>query len=117
LHRAHNGPEYEGDWAWTPPSGARLPGEEIEECARRELFEETGLRLEISPTALGTDGWAIFVAEAQAGCDVVLDAEHDRSLWTSSDDAGSRCLPDHVGIAFRRLTESLSDDERRYDPN
>ena len=30
LHRAHRGPDFEGDWAWTPPSGARQPGENID---------------------------------------------------------------------------------------
>ena len=28
LHRAHHGRDYAGDWGWTPPAGARLPGEE-----------------------------------------------------------------------------------------
>ncbi len=37
LHRAHSGPEFDGDWAWTPPSGARLPHEPILACAEREL--------------------------------------------------------------------------------
>ena len=45
LHRAHHGPDYVGDWAWTPPAGSRLPDEPIEACARRELLEETGLDL------------------------------------------------------------------------
>lgn len=47
LHRAHRGPAYEGEWAWTPPSGARYPGEPVEQCAQRELAEETGLRLSL----------------------------------------------------------------------
>lgn len=45
LHRKHNGSAYEGDWAWTTPSGARLPGELVHACAQRELAEETGLTL------------------------------------------------------------------------
>src|SRR5687767_4663816 len=45
LHRAHDGPDFEGDCAWTPPSGARFPNEPIELCARRELLEEIGLTL------------------------------------------------------------------------
>jgi len=27
LHRAHAGPEFQGDWAWGPPSGMREPGD------------------------------------------------------------------------------------------
>src|SRR5215469_18151217 len=42
LHRAHRGPGYEGDWAWTPPSGSRQPGESVLPGAIRELAEETG---------------------------------------------------------------------------
>jgi 8-oxo-dGTP pyrophosphatase MutT (NUDIX family) len=45
LHRGHSGPAYEGDWAWGPPGGAREAGESVDECARRELLEETGLAL------------------------------------------------------------------------
>jgi 8-oxo-dGTP pyrophosphatase MutT (NUDIX family) len=43
LHRrAPGGPDFAGDWAWTPPGEARLPGESIDQTARRELREETG---------------------------------------------------------------------------
>ena len=44
LHRAHRGPAWEGDWAWTPPAGSRKPDEAVTACATRELLEETGLR-------------------------------------------------------------------------
>jgi len=27
LHRGHRGPDWAGDWAWTPPTGSRKPGE------------------------------------------------------------------------------------------
>jgi 8-oxo-dGTP pyrophosphatase MutT (NUDIX family) len=43
LHRAQHGPDYAGDWAWTPPSGSRQPGEAVLAAALRELAEETGL--------------------------------------------------------------------------
>jgi len=43
LHRAHRGAGYAGDWAWTPPSGARLPGEPVLAGALRELKEEAGI--------------------------------------------------------------------------
>src|SRR5690606_37772482 len=39
LYRAKHGPDYEGDWAWTPPCGARQAGETILKCAQRELWE------------------------------------------------------------------------------
>ncbi len=105
LHRAAAGPAYEGDWAWTPPAGARVAGESIDECARRELREETGLQLECSPTSCGTSDWAVFVAQATPEMKIELDEEHDRFEWLSLGEAVERCLPPHVGDALRRVAE------------
>ena len=101
LHRAAHPPDFDGEWAWTNPTGAREPGETIEECARRELREETGLELDLVP--VDTSGeWAIFHAEAPADAEVVLDAEHDRYEWVTLDEACRRCLPAVVGAGIRR---------------
>ena len=97
LHRAHHGPDYLGDWAWTPPSGARLPGEPIETCAARELHEETGLLLPLVPTECGSADWPLYLAEAPPDAPVVLDGEHDRFEWVPADQASLRCLPEQVG--------------------
>jgi 8-oxo-dGTP pyrophosphatase MutT (NUDIX family) len=43
LHRAAEGPDFEGDWAWTAPARARFPAEPPGECAARELHEEAGI--------------------------------------------------------------------------
>lgn len=102
LHRAHDGPAYEGEWAWTPPSGARLPDEPVDECARRELWEETGLTLPIHATKRGLESWAIYFAEADDYTTITLDAEHDRYAWVTLDEAMTRCLPARVadGVAY-----------------
>lgn len=112
LHRAHNGPEYEGDWAWTPPSGARQPGETIEECVARELFEEAGLRVKASPagtpvTTTGVSHWTVFYVRVRSNERVTLrDEEHDRFEWVSLEEVLTRCRPAQVteGIEFALRT-------------
>jgi 8-oxo-dGTP pyrophosphatase MutT (NUDIX family) len=96
LHRMHHGPAFEGEWAWSPPSGARLPDEPLEECARRELLEETGLDLDFEPTGCGGADWAVYVAEAPADVQVELSPEHDRFEWLPLAEATARCLPGAV---------------------
>lgn len=106
LHRAHHGRAYEGDWAWTPPSGARYPGEPIDECARRELLEETGFTLRLEPVRLEGE-WAIFTAEAPMDADVTVDAEHDAFSWLSFEEACARCLPAVVADTIRTVADRL----------
>ena len=97
LHRAHHGAEYDGDWAWTPPAGARQPGETVTACARRELLEETGLQLAIRRIETDAADWAVYLAEAEAGTQAVLqDEEHDRFEWVSLTEAQKRCRPEQV---------------------
>ena len=100
LHRAHHGPDYAGEWAWTPPSGARQPGESIDECARRELREETGLDLAPEPVDPGEE-WALYTAAAPPDAEVRVDPEHDAFAWLSLDEACARCRPQTVADAIR----------------
>jgi 8-oxo-dGTP pyrophosphatase MutT (NUDIX family) len=101
LHRAHHGAAYAGDWAWTPPSGARQPGETPEEAAARELLEEAGLDLPFEAVAHVTAEVALFHAEAPAWAQVEIDAEHDSFAWLPLDEAARRCLPPEVGTSLR----------------
>lgn len=110
LHRAHEGPEYEGDWAWTPPSGARHPGEPIDGCAARELFEEAGLRADIRMVSAATAEWAVFVAEVPADALFTLhDVEHDRFEWVWIDEALARCKPRTVADGVALAARSIGD--------
>ena len=109
LHRAHNGPEYEGDWAWTGPAGARMPGEPVYTAALRELAEEAGITgLALAPLDLSKP-WARFLVDVPPDLEVELvDPEHDRFEWVSVDDASRRAKPAAVSEAFAGLAD------RRY---
>ncbi len=107
LHRSHGGADHEGDWAWTPPSGARRPGEPVERCATRELAEETGLRLPLRPAPVAPEDWAVFLAQAPVGVEVRLDAEHDRFAWVSGADAVARCQPERVSAPLGEIVRAL----------
>lgn len=96
LHRAHEGPEFDGDWAWTPPAGSRLPGEPVAACAVRELAEETGLSGALRTVRDCDTDWALFVLDFDAQPEVTLDGEHDRYEWVSLADARLRCRPEAV---------------------
>jgi 8-oxo-dGTP pyrophosphatase MutT (NUDIX family) len=101
LRRAldHGG---DGDWAWGPPAGARLPGEDVDACARRELEEETGLRLTLHSVA-HDPAWASYWAEAPAGATVMLSEEHDAFEWVDRAEAARRCQPAIVSEQFEVL--------------
>ena len=108
LHRAQDGPAPEGDWAWTSPSGARLPNESVDDCARRELHEETGLTLPIHATGHGQESWAIYYVEVSTEQIVTLDVEHDRYLWVTLDEALTRCRPAVVAEGIEYVARLLS---------
>lgn len=104
LHRTRSGA---GDWAWGPPAGARLPGEPIDECARRELDATTGLALALHQIP-HDPAWASYWAEVPRHADVQLSGDHDRYEWVGLDEAARRCQPDRVGEQFQLLAESLA---------
>ena len=106
LHRSHVPPDAV-DWAWGPPAGARLPGEAVEDCARRELEEESGLRLPLH-SVTHDPAWASYWAEAPADAEVVLSHEHDRFEWVALDEALRRCQPIIVAEQFEVLAANAA---------
>jgi 8-oxo-dGTP pyrophosphatase MutT (NUDIX family) len=103
LHRlAPGGADYEGEWAWTPPAGARQPGEAPDAAAARELAEETGLALRLTPVpdASSSDDVVLYVAEASLDSEIALDDEHDRFLWLPLAEALPKCLPPTVATGL-----------------
>jgi 8-oxo-dGTP pyrophosphatase MutT (NUDIX family) len=108
LHRrTARGPTHEGDWAWTPPSGARDPGEDADATAERELHEETGLELPLTRSDIGDEGWRVYTAEAPQDAQIILNEEHDRFRWVSAEEAERLCLPAPVGRSIRAVDARL----------
>jgi RimJ/RimL family protein N-acetyltransferase/8-oxo-dGTP pyrophosphatase MutT (NUDIX family) len=102
LHRAANGSDYEGDWAWTSPAGARQPGEAIFPAALRELVEEAAIIFD-DVWAVDLSGpWALFACDVPSDQLVdLVDVEHDRFAWLSAEAASARIFP--KGIADQQI--------------
>ena len=126
LHRAHHGPDYTGDWAWTPPAGARLPGELVEDCARRELRETRGSssrwrRLSAARMTVGLPGRGV---SSSSGCHrrrarpvrVVADRTGQRHLHTGPGphSPGGCHRADPSAYASVRVTPFRLGGEREY---
>lgn len=102
---------YEGEWAWTPPAGARQPGETPHAAAARELKEEIGLALPLKPLpdASASEDVALYAAEAPLDAEVVIDDEHDRFLWLPLADALPKCLPPVVASGLANAAAWIED--------
>ncbi|MDY7105728.1 MAG: NUDIX hydrolase [Actinomycetota bacterium] len=88
---------------WSLPKGKREPGESDEECAVREVEEETGLRCALGPELLATRYidmrgrrklvryWAMTVE----GGELTPNEEADRFRWVPVEDAYRRLTYPH----------------------
>jgi 8-oxo-dGTP pyrophosphatase MutT (NUDIX family) len=84
----------------TPPSGAQLPSERIDACARRELEEETGLEQAPELTSHGTDDWSVYEVHPGPVDAIRLSVEHDRCMWVPVEQAILLCEPERVAALF-----------------
>lgn len=80
-------------------------GESEEACARRELFEETGLSITLR-RVVGTS-YPSFVGEVAGEPDVVLSDEHDALAWVDGEELVRRCRPDVVSSGLADALERL----------
>jgi 8-oxo-dGTP diphosphatase len=103
--------------AWEAISGRLQPGEQPHDAARRECFEETGLRPSIDPVPvtaytakrLASDMLVVgYRADSDAG-EVTLSEEHDACAWMTLDEFAAAC-------PFPPLVEAARSAARRAAP-
>lgn len=81
-------------YRWDLAGGRSKPGERALAAARREAFEETGLRLGRITRVREVAGGVIAFGRALPGQHVLLSAEHDGYAWIGA----SSALPAHIAI-------------------
>lgn len=113
LERA--GGEVSGGWYL--PGGAREPGEDLEETARRELFEESGLTPDGGLTLIGLVPMHVYnvdTIQASYACDctegeVVISEEHSDARWINPREYKERYFSDEALAAVAARNERVGD--------
>ncbi|MCU1640840.1 MAG: hypothetical protein JWN03_1115 [Nocardia sp.] len=95
------------------PGGGVESGESFAECVERELFEETGLRIQRITDVLGGFDYATrtksrvrkysFVVETEAGDVLLSPGEHDQFQWIDADSLDNLPMADDMRAAVFAL--------------
>lgn len=102
---------------WEFPSGKKEPLEKVEDAAKRECKEETGLDIEIGkPVGVFNFGWEkedeirdateiVFLAIPKGDIRVILSDEHQNYAWVTKDEINNYNASDETKkIAFEVLS-------------
>lgn len=119
LQRQSNDP-YKPD-EWDIPGGEVDPGESAQQALMREVYEETGLTIEVkSPRYVFSnvpDGWLVIVYECDLGKDspptaVKLSTEHQKYEWV---DVHTLCERGVTGtFALNTVAQIFSGKKEKY---
>jgi 8-oxo-dGTP pyrophosphatase MutT (NUDIX family) len=117
LKRSPTARDHAGEWCC--PGGSVEGGETLEQAARRETAEETGIAGLITGDLTRIDegnGFVTFRQNVGEEADPVLDGEHTEFKWAPMSDPPT---PLHPGVAatLKKLLGGSAHDRREYDSN
>ena len=105
----------ESRWPWVLPGGCREPGEDIADCAVRELLEETGIDAQPLPAGANDFRWAVFRLDVPWPTAIRLSGEHAEFDWVPLAEAYRRCPAAALTETITRATGFALDAARRVE--
>lgn len=88
---------------WELPGGHLNKSESFEQGAKREVFEETGIKLKKLKTILSQKLFKLYVCKIKVS-KVLLSNEHERFQWVTSKGANKLKITDATRENWKRIT-------------